>query len=166
MDNINRLGCLQEVPPRPCNTMNLQHSQDLVGTKNMIDKYADLFGLYRPGQLGHCDKACLVANDFKLRYGLDGKETFSHVVKPVTARLLMSSSLSHGWHLHHGDMENAFLNGFLDEKVTMGQHLVSLIVNTPDHYCQVSKFLYGPKQAPYAWHANLSIVLGSLGFSP
>jgi hypothetical protein len=166
MDNINRLGYLQEVPPRPCNTMNLQHSQDLMGTKNMIDKYADMFGLYRPVQLGHCDKTCLVANDFKQRYGLDGEETFSHVVKPVTVWLLMSLSLSRGWHLHHGDIENAFLNGFLDEKVNMGQPLVSLIVNTPDHYCQVSKFLYGLKQAPCAWHANLSIVLGSPGFSP
>ena len=36
----------------------------------------------------------------------------------------------------------------------------------PGHYCQLIKSLYGLKQAPRVWHARLSSVLGSLGFSP
>jgi hypothetical protein len=36
----------------------------------------------------------------------------------------------------------------------------------PDHYCRLIKSLYGLKQAPRVWHARLSLVLGSLGFSP
>jgi hypothetical protein len=35
----------------------------------------------------------------------------------------------------------------------------------PGHYCQLARSLYRLKQAPRAWHAHLSYVLGSLGFS-
>jgi hypothetical protein len=60
-----------------------------------------------------------VAKGFKQRYGLDYDETFSHVVKPATVRLLLSLALSHRWHIRQLDIQNAFLNGFLDEQVYM-----------------------------------------------
>jgi histone deacetylase 1/2 len=88
------------------------------------------------------------------------------VVKPATVRLLLSLALSHRWHIRQLDIQNAFLNGFLDEQVYMRQPPGFVDPDKPDHYCHLVKSLYGLKQAPRAWHARLSSVLGSLGFLP
>ena len=99
-------------------------------------------------------KARLVAKGFKQRYGLDYEETFSPVVKPATVRHLLTLALSRGWHLRQLDIQNAFLNGFLDEQVYMRQPPGFADPDKPDHYCQLVRSLYGLKQAPRAWHSR------------
>ncbi|KAK1651315.1 hypothetical protein QYE76_069120 [Lolium multiflorum] len=79
-------------------------------------------------------KARLVEKGYKHRYDLDYDETFSPMVKPATIRLLLAMALSHKWHLCQLHIQNAFLNGFLDEEVYMRQPPGFVDPDNPDHY--------------------------------
>lgn len=85
-------------------------------------------------------------------------------MKPTTIRLLLSVAVYRGWHLRQIDIQNAFLNGVLEEQVFMRQPPGFEDPTRPHHLCHLQKAIYGLKQAPRAWHARLSSVLGSLGF--
>jgi hypothetical protein len=63
----------------------------------------------------------LVAKGFKQQYGIDYEETFSHVVKSATIRVVLSLVVSRGWNLRQLDVKNTFLHGVLEEEVYMRQ---------------------------------------------
>jgi hypothetical protein len=88
------------------------------------------------------------------------------VVKPTTIRLLLSMALTHRWHIRQPDIQNAFLHGVLEEEVFMRQPPVFEDPSYSGYLCRLDKALYGLKQAPCAWHARLSSVLSTLGFTP
>jgi histone deacetylase 1/2 len=111
-------------------------------------------------------KARLVAKGFKQRHGIDYDDTFSPVVKATTIRVILSLAVTQGWHMRQLDVDNAFLHGYLEEKVYMVQPPGFVDHHRPHHVCKLAKSLYGLKQVPRAWFARLSGKLQELGFVP
>ncbi|KAL5537450.1 hypothetical protein UlMin_045606 [Ulmus minor] len=64
-------------------------------------------------------KARLVAKSYNQTQGLDLFDTFSPVVKPATVKIILSLALTYGWKVRQLDVQNAFLNGELEEDVYM-----------------------------------------------
>ena len=94
-------------------------------------------------------KARLVAKGFHQQFGYDYNQTFAPVIKPVTVRLILSLAVTYIWPIKQLDVNNAFLNGMLDEEVYMCQppgfeHSDKSLV------CKLNKAIYGLKQAPCA----------------
>jgi hypothetical protein len=110
-------------------------------------------------------KARLVAKGFHQRPGIDYKDTFSPVIKPQTIKIVLCISLSKGWSLMQMDVNNAFLNGILNEEVYMSQPPGFIHQTYPDYVCKLHKSLYGLKQAPRAWYNALHTFVANYGFT-
>jgi histone deacetylase 1/2 len=91
--------------------------------KNVIDcKWVYRIKKHADGSIDRY-KARLVAKGFKQQYGIDYEDTFSHVVKIATIRLVRSVAVSRGWILRQLNVKNVFLHGVLEEEVYMKQPL-------------------------------------------
>ena len=149
-DALLRNGTWDLVPP--------DNSQNIVGCKwvfrikqkpdGTIDRY----------------KARLVAKGFHQRPGIDYHDTFSPVAKPTTVRVLLSLAVSRGWSLRQMDVNNAFLQGPLDEDVFMSQPPGFVDPNLPTYVCKLNKAIYGLKQASRACYNELHRFFLEVGF--
>jgi len=110
-------------------------------------------------------KAMLVAKDFHQMPGFDYKETFSPVVKHVTVITVLTLAVTNKWFILQLDVNNAFLNGYLEEEVYMIQ-LPGFKATDSSLVCKLNKALYGLTQAPRAWFERLMSTLLKLGFCP
>lgn len=86
------------------------------------------------------------------------------MVKSVTIRIVLSIASSRAWPMHQLDLNNAFLHGFLNERVYCQQSVGFVDDLRSDHVCLLSKSLYGLKQAPWAWYERFATFIRSVGF--
>ena len=91
------------VPPHP--SQNVVTSRWLFTTKNLANGEVD-----RP-------KGMLVARGFNERDGVDYAETFSPVIKSKTIWTVLDIAVKNNWSIKQLDVNNAFLQGDLADKV-------------------------------------------------
>lgn len=114
-------------------------------------------------------KARLVAKGFTQQEGVDYIDTFSHVAKLVSVKMLLGLAARLGWSLCQMDVSNAFLHGTLDEEIYMtlplGYTPTEGTALPENPVCRLRKLLYGLKQASRQWYHRLSTVLLNAGFT-
>lgn len=103
MLHTNHTWDLVSCPP---NT-NIVGSKWFFRTKNLSDSFIDRL------------KARLIGKGYTHLLGVDYTDTFNHVVKASTARVVLSIAVTNGGPLNQLDVKNAFLNILLNEHFYM-----------------------------------------------
>lgn len=86
-----------------------------------------------------------MAKGFHQQVGFDFNETLSLVVTPTTIKIVLTIASTRHWCIRQLDINNAFLNGDLQEEVFMEQPQGFLDENNPHLVCKLHKALYGMK---------------------
>ncbi|GMF39858.1 unnamed protein product [Phytophthora fragariaefolia] len=135
----------------------LMHNKCAVGTK-WVSKIKR-----NEGRSIYKYKARLVAKGFVQKYGIDYTETFSPVVKYVTLRMIIAIAKYFGWTIDQLDVVTAFLYGLMKEKVFCS---VPEGAERDDGFdcVDLSKAIYGLKQASRVWDETFDAYVRSIGF--
>jgi hypothetical protein len=109
-------------------------------------------------------KTMLVIKDYSQKECEDLFDTYSHVARLTTIRVLLSLAASHGLLVHQMDVKTTFLNRELDEEIYIEQ-LAGFVANRQEGtVCKLLKSLYSLKQASKQWHEKFDRTLISVGF--
>ena len=104
----------------------------------------------------------MVVKGYSQVYRLDYNETFTHVARMESIRLVLAIAASKRSEVHHMDVKSAFLHGDLKEEIYM-RHPEGYIEDS-SLVCKPSKYLYGIKHAPRAWYSKMGSFLMSYNF--
>ena len=108
----------------------------------------------------------MVAKGFHQTPGLNFSETFNLVVKPSTVKVVLFVAITRNWDVRQIDINNAFLNGKLEENIFMPQPEGFVDPTQLHAVCKLHRSLYGLRQAPRGWYDRLKQTLLAWGFRP
>jgi hypothetical protein len=132
--------------------------QNVVGTKWVFHNKQDEYGVVTR------NKARLVAKGYAQVAGSDFEETFSHVARLESIRILLAYATHHSFKFFQMNVKSAFLNGPIKEEVYVEQPPGFEDDRYLNHVYNLFKALYGLKQAPRAWYECLRDFLISNAF--
>jgi len=108
-------------------------------------------------------KARWVVRGFEQEEGIDYKETFASVVKPMSYKALFAIAAALDLEIGQMDVKTAFLHGDIDEEVYIEQpHEMD---DGNGRVCRLNKALYGLRQSLRIWYNTLTNFLETIGFT-
>nr|KYP53191.1 Copia protein [Cajanus cajan] len=131
----------------------LPSDHPIIGTKWVFRNKLDEYGIIVR------NKARLVVKGYNQEEGIDYDETFALVARKEAIRLLLAYASIMNFKLYQMDVNNVFLNGFIQEEVYVEQPPGFVDYKYPNHVYKLKKELYGLKQAPRSWYDRLSKIL-------
>ena len=155
--------------------MNEMKSLQEHGTWEIIDRPTDSFNLVTckwvydvkvKNGIVQRFKARLVARGFTQEYGIDYEATYSSVVRFKAIRVLLALAASEDFELELMDVQTAYLNAPLKERVIMSQP-EGYSEGGANQVCLLKKALYGLKQSGREWNQHLNqFLIHTAGFTP
>ena len=109
-------------------------------------------------------KARLVVKGYSQKKGIDYAEIFSHVVKLISIRILLSIVASENLHLKQMDVKTSFLHGDLDKEIYMQQPEGFVVPGKEHMVCKLTRSLYGLTQTPRQWYKKFDSFMIKSGF--
>nr|GEU77247.1 hypothetical protein [Tanacetum cinerariifolium] len=103
------------------------------------------------------NKARLVARGYHQQEGIDFEESFDHVARLKAIRIFLTYAAYKNMVFYQMDVNTAFLNGNLREKVYVSQLNGFVDPDNHNHVYKLKKALYGLKQVPRAWSKHIDI---------
>ena len=105
------------------------------------------------------NKARFVAKVHSQIQGIDFEETFAHISRLESIRILLAIACSLRIKFYQMDVKSVFLNGIISEEVYVEQHKGFEDPKFPNYVYRLKKALYELKQAPIAWYERLTTYL-------
>ena len=107
-------------------------------------------------------KARWVVHGFKQQKGLDYKDTFAVVIKPMSYKTMIAVGVKKRYKIRHINVVTAFLYDYLDELIYVTQP--HLFITNLGQVCRLRKALYGLRQSAQVWYQILVNFLMKLRF--
>ena len=108
-------------------------------------------------------KARLVAQGYLQTKGVDYFHTYSPVASINSIRVFLAICCAKSYKIRQFDVDTAFLNGDLEEKVYM--RVPHGVQAEEDMVCELRRSLYGLKQAAAVWYKTIRAVFADLNFT-
>ena len=111
-----------------------------------------------------CYKACLVAEGYNHKEGVDYNGIFSPVVRHTSICVLLALVEILDMELEQLDVKTVFLHGRLDEGIVIEKHEGFEMEGKENFIYKLKRSLYGLKQSPRQWYKRFDEFIVSHGY--